>query len=178
MNRCRINGVLTKTDETFGPRHIYHIEVLRSSQDTDSLLVISERDDLPEGKVTIEGHVCSDYFRKKGVFVYIVPDDVWESDEPVSETTAEGVIKNDVVPRLTKKGRDICTLVLITDDGHIPVILWGRSAKKAAEKFRKGDTVTATGRLQRRDYPLRNGGMKTTYEISVGKNDPEMRKLP
>ena len=69
MNRCKINGTLAKTGDTFGPRHIYNLEVPRMGDGADTLLVVSSDGDLPEDRVTIEGTVRAEYFRGKGVLV-------------------------------------------------------------------------------------------------------------
>lgn len=176
MNRCKINGMLAKTGDTFGPRHIYSLEVPRMGDGLDTLMVISKDGDLPEGRVTVEGTVRAEYFRRKGVLVYIEPETVTFSDEAVSVTTVSGTLKNDPMPHKTKKGRDMCNLVLITDGGPVPVIVWGRTAKNAPHDFRSGDILTAEGRFQSREYPTKNGERKTTYEISVGRGNPEIKK--
>lgn len=177
MNKCRIAGILTKTDTTFGSRWIYTFDVPRDQEGIDNLFVLSEDGRLPTGHVMIEGSIRAEYFRGKGMVIYIDPVDVQRSDETLSVTTVEGTIKNEVVPRVTKRNKDVCTLVLNTENGPIPVIIWGKSAKAAAGKYKTGDRVVAEGRLQSREYPLRTGERKVTYEISVGKNNPEVRKV-
>lgn len=176
MNRCKINGTLAKTGDTFGPRHIYNLEVPRMGDGIDTLLVVSSDGDLPEDRVTIEGTVRAEYFRGKGVLVYIEPETVKSADENVSATTVTGTLKNDPVAYKTKRGRDVCTLILITEGGPVPVIVWGKTAKNAPDDFKSGDILTAEGRLQSREYPTRDGGRKTTYEVSVGRGNPEIKK--
>lgn len=176
MNRCKINGTLAKTGDTFGPRHIYSLEVTRAGGGIDTLLAVSADGDLPEGRVTVEGTVRAEYFRGKGVLVYVEPETTAPSDEAVSTATVTGTLKNEPSVHTTKKGNCVCTLILITEGGPVPVVLWGKNAKNAPEAFKPGDIITAEGRLQSREYPAKGGGKKTTYEISAGRRVPEIKK--
>lgn len=177
MNRCRISGILKPTDDTFGTKHIYRLDIERAPDDKDSLIIMDEHGNLPEGSVTIEGTIRAEYFRKKGMLIYVDPDSIDLFGSGPSYTTVEGTVKNEVMLRKTKKGRDVCTLLLNTDSGPIPVILWGRSARNAPDMFKTGDRVHAQGRLQSRRYPIKGGGEGTTYEVSVGRDDPEVKKI-
>lgn len=168
MNDSVISGILKKGDKDYPQGCLYMLDVPRRSGTVDSLMVLSHTPDLMEGPVTITGHVKAEYIHKIGVPVYIVPEKIEPAEETgPSKTTVTGRLKEDPVCRKTKQGKAVSTILLVTNDGTVPVLLWGKRAETAPEKFKAGDMLTASGRLQSRDYPDKKGGARTTYELSA-----------
>lgn len=173
MNKIVVNGILKRDGKEYAAGHAYRLDVARKSGTVDSLLVLHPDNTLPEGPVAITGKLKSEYIHGLGVPAYIAPDTVTAVTENeaagVSEASVTGTLK--AVPkcrkcRNTHNAKVIASILLKTEDGTIPVILWGNSAKKAEDKFRAGDTVTVTGRMQSREYSDKKGGRHTTYELS------------
>lgn len=170
MNDSVISGTLKKGGTDYRQGYLYILEVPRKSGAVDSLMVISKTPGLMEGPVKITGHVRSEYIHKIGVPVYIVPEKI-ESVEDLGEsrTTVTGRLKEDPVCRHTKKGKSVSTILLVTNDGTVPVLLWGKDAEEVSEKYKGGDMLTASGRLRSREYPDKKGQTRTAYELSASK---------
>lgn len=170
MNDSVITGILKKGDMEYPQGCLYILEVPRKSGDMDSLMVFSRTPGLMEGPVKITGHVKSEYIHKIGVPVYIVPEKIEPAEETgMSRTTVTGRLKEDPVCRHTKKGKSVSTILLVTNDGTVPVLLWGKNAEEVSEKYKGGDMLTASGRLRSREYPDKKGQTRTTYELSASR---------
>ena len=179
MNEIKICGNLRKEDKKYEDGHLYLLEVKRKSGFLDKLMVLSPDDTLTCGSVCITGHIKSDYIEGLGVPVFIIPDMVEsvgkddrelkpENGDYFSRTTITGKLKTAPVCRKIKDGF-ISTVLVVTEDGTVPVLLWNDTAKAAAEKYKAKDEVKVSGRLQSRDYPDKNGVWHTTYELSARK---------
>lgn len=179
MNRCRIQGILTKTDKTYNSDFLYELKAPRVSGFIDTVLVLSPDPDLPEGDVLLKGTIKSKWLPDLGMPVYVVPDEVAPgSGEVLSRAAVVGRIKEDPVCRTVggkKEGqreRLVTSVLLLTEDGPIPVTFWEKNARKLSERHKAGDVITAAGRLQSRQYLGRDGKLHTTYELSAGKFCP------
>lgn len=168
MTACEINGVLKKADKKVENGVLYFLEVPRLSGTIDTLMVITPDDDLPEGEVHIKGHVEAAWMPKLGVPTFIVPHTVTPGpSDGVSKTVITGAIKEDPVVRAARDKKTLSTILVTTDEGTIPVLLWGRNASRAESDFQAGDMVAVEGRLQSREYSTRAGGRRTAYELSA-----------
>lgn len=170
MTKININGILTKTKDKCIHKQVYTLEVTRRSGTVDTLLVLSEKDDLPEGTVRIEGnlHASVSYIHSiKCVPVVIFPD-VVEPDENNGYSMSEviGTLKEKPKCRKIKNGLSLASVLIKTEDGPIPVLVWGDKAEEAEKNLKAGDLVKAEGRLQSRTYPDRKKEWHTTYELS------------
>lgn len=168
MTKITANGVLTKTEERYAGRFAYRFAITRKSGTVDTLLVLSETGNLTEGPVKIEGSLHASYIHAmKCVPVVIYPDNVkTDEDNGYSESEVTGTLKETPVCRKTKGGFSIASVLIITDDGPVPVLVWGEKAEEAVNTFKAGDKVSARGRLQSREYPSRDGNSHVTYELS------------
>lgn len=171
MNKIEVIGTMKDGEKDYKPGHLYLMEAPRKSGNIDTLMVLSkEKLLIPEGTVKLTGHMVADYIAGIGVPVYIVPESIVQvPSEVYSEGTATGTLKADPVCRKTKKEKSICTIIIITEDGPVPTLLWGDNASEAPGKYKAGDTLTVTGRLQSREFPGKKGGTRTTYELSARK---------
>ena len=102
----------------------------------------------------------------------IEPDD---SDNKVNEIRLHGHLCKNPNFRVTRKGREICDLLLAVNRyygrcDYIPCIAWGRDARFAKE-FSTGQGFYIVGRIQSRNYHkrLEDGTVieKTAYEVSA-----------
>lgn len=173
MNQIKVNGNLRKGDGQYELGHVYWLDVARKSDTVDTLMVISPEDNLIEGNVCVKGHMKAAWIKDMGVPVFIVPESVEAAEnDGTSEAIVTGTVKRDLVLRKTHGGRQIVTLLLVTDEGQIPVLLWNGTAKNAVSRYKAGDKVRIKGRLQSRTYKSRKTNDKTTYELSAGRIDP------
>lgn len=94
-----------------------------------------------------------------------------------NEISIEGFICKEPVRRTSPLGREICDLMIAVNrmynkSDYIPSIAWGRNAEYAGA-LRVGDRVSASGRIQSRDYrKFTDEGYlvtRTAYEVSVGR---------
>ena len=145
----------------------------------DRLMVLADGI-VPDGRVRIRGKVKSAYLRGAGVPTFIEAESVEPiegSGTCVSEAVVDGMVRSDPVCRKIEArggdgsghgaGKHICTLLLQTDGGTVPAVLWGKDAESAPGRFRPGDMVRVSGRLQSRRYHTKEGGQKTAYSLSV-----------
>lgn len=182
MNQIKISGVLKKGDRKYPQGQLYWLDVTRRSGTVDTLMVLSADEDLEEGEVTISGVLKSDFIYSVGVPAFIMPEIVEPgSEEGVSEAVVTGRLKKDLEVRVTgkhkdanpkKKPMDLCNVLVVTEDGQIPVLLWEGLARSAAKKFKAGDEVKVTGRLQSRSFMDRKREHHTTYELSAFAIEP------
>ncbi len=102
-----------------------------------------------------------------------------ESTLNVAQLT--GTLCKQPIYRVTPFGREICDMMLAVNRGfgksdYIPCITWGGNAQRAAT-FHTGDRITASGRIQSREYEkkLETGGSVTriAYEVSIFKLELE-----
>lgn len=170
MNKIEAIGTLKKGDKEYKQGQLYLLDVARKSDTIDTLMVFADAE-LPEGLVKVTGKLQSGYIHKIGVPTYILPDTIETLDAAnvLSDAHITGKLKKDPVCRQTKKNKNICTILVVTDDGTIPVLLWGDTAKEAPEKYHTGDMLDIRGRLQSREYPDKNDNKHTAWELSARK---------
>ena len=160
------------------------LEVCRLSGTTDRLNIIIPEDRLPpEGihagdDLLVVGQVRS-FNNKSGqgsrliISVYAMSVSACEGEHENS-VKLRGVICKPPVLRKTPLGREICDVMLAVNRhygraDYLPVILWGRTALKAAEK-NTGDTLSITGRIQSRSYIKTVGQVqeeRVAFEVSA-----------
>lgn len=170
MNKIETIGTLKDGEKDYKPGHMYLLDAPRKSGTIDTLMVFAD-EELPAGPVKVTGTVRAEYIHGIGVPVYVVPEVIETLDgvEAFSTVSVTGMLKKDPVCRRTKKDKNICTILLVTDDGTMPVLLWGDMAKEAPEKYKAGMRLSVKGRLQSREYPDRNGGRRTAWELSASR---------
>lgn len=181
MNTIVIEGDLAKDDGRSGMKldKLYWLSSERKSGTMDRLMVFADGV-VPDGRVRIRGKVKSAYLRGAGVPTFIEAESVEPiegSGTCISEAVVDGTVRSDPVCRKIEArggdgsgrgaGRHICTLLLQTDGGTVPAVLWGKDAEDAPARFRPGDMVRVSGRLQSRRYHTKEGGQKTAYSLSV-----------
>ncbi len=106
-------------------------------------------------------------------------------NDTMNKVNLVGVLCKPPVYRSTPFGREICDMMLAVNrafgkSDYIPCIAWGRNAQYAS-RFRVGDRVRLSGRLQSREYQklLENGEymIRNAYEVSAftleAANEPE-----
>ena len=95
--------------------------------------------------------------------------------EPCNHIILAGSLCKAPIFRRTPLGRSICDLMLAVNrafgkSDYIPCIAWGRNAQYAA-RFKVGDRLRITGRLQSREYQklLENGEYisRNAFEVSA-----------
>ena len=171
--------------ENHGKRfYRFFLEVPRLSGAADILPVIAEERILNEldlsggDMLTITGqirshNVSSDTRRHLLIFVF-ASGMVTGEGEPINEVVLEGPICREPTYRRTPLGREICDVMLAVPRAfrradYLPCILWGRTAKEAAQCHTR-DVIRIYGRLQSRVYSkITDTGFeeKTAYEVSA-----------
>lgn len=169
MSKIEIIGTLRDGGKDYKPGHMYLLDAPRKSDTVDTLMVFAS-EELPEGPVKVTGTIRAEYIRDIGVPTFIVPEKIETLDgvEPLNDVSLTGSLKKVPVCRKTKKEQNISTVLLVTDDGTVPVLLWGDTAKEAPDKYKAGDRLTVRGRLQSREYPA-GESRKTVWELSARK---------
>lgn len=171
MNKIEAIGTLRDGGKEYKQGRLYLLDVPRRSDTVDTLMVFAD-EELPLGPMKVTGTLQSGYIHKLGVPTYIQPETVevlTEAGEVLSDASVEGRLKKDPVCRKTKKGKSMCTILVVTDDGTVPVLLWGTAAEEAPGKYRAGDRLLIKGRLQSREYPAKDGSVRTAWELSARK---------
>ena len=96
-------------------------------------------------------------------------------NDTLNRVSLTGALCKPPIYRSTPFGREICDMMLAVNrafgkSDYIPGIAWGRNAQYAA-RFRVGDQLRLTGRLQSREYQklLENGDymVRNAYEVSA-----------
>ena len=178
------------------------IEVPRRSGNTDKLIlqypaaVASTKKQLAAFKkgaeVIIGGKVrTQNEFEKRpnapSVKIYIEAE-VMQLNEPPAEQQNEVSLKGNVckepMPRVTKKGIRVVSLIVAVSNGRskadfIPCICWGEVAD-VASSLRKGTYVEIIGRMQSRDFKKYIDGMPnlmTAYEVTVAQLGVDMESV-
>ncbi len=201
MNQIKISGFLRKDNEdmTEGMNdkyfrwfdalragikkrcmgYIYWLDVKRTSGTIDTLLVLSRNPGLIEGTVCITGYLKSAYTGFAGVPVYIVPE---QAEKIITGDISDAAVSGTLKPvteykktpqcRYTKNGTPVVSILLVTDNGTVPVLLWDKNAKYASRNFKAGDRLMASGRMQSREYEDKNGNVHITYELSAKNIEP------
>ena len=160
------------------------LQVPRLSGAVDLLPVVAEEAllngiDLSGGSMlTVTGQIRSHNIRSEGrrhlnIFVF-ARSILCEDGAPVNEVILEGPICREPNYRQTPLGREICDVMLAVPRAfkradYLPCILWGRTAREAAE-YHTRDRLLICGRLQSRIYTkLTEAGTeeRTAYEISA-----------
>ena len=160
------------------------LQVPRLSGAVDLLPVVAEEAllngiDLSGGSMlTVTGQIRSHNIRSEGrrhlnIFVF-ARSILCEYGAPVNEVILEGPLCREPNFRRTPLGREICDVMLAVPRAfkradYLPCILWGRTAREAAE-YHTRDRLLICGRLQSRIYTkLTEAGTeeRTAYEISA-----------
>jgi len=160
------------------------LQVPRLSGAVDLLPVVAEEAllngiDLSGGSMlTVTGQIRSHNIRSEGrrhlnIFVF-ARSILCEDGAPVNEVILEGPLCREPNFRQTPLGREICDVMLAVPRAfkradYLPCILWGRTAREAAE-YHTRDRLLICGRLQSRIYTkLTEAGTeeRTAYEISA-----------
>lgn len=98
-----------------------------------------------------------------------------QDNDTLNKVTLTGALCKPPIYRSTPFGREICDMMLAVNrafgkSDYIPCIAWGRNAQYAS-RFKVGDKVRLTGRLQSREYQklLDNGEylVRNAYEVSA-----------
>ncbi|NLF27497.1 MAG: single-stranded DNA-binding protein [Clostridiales bacterium] len=98
-----------------------------------------------------------------------------QENETLNKVSLVGALCKPPIYRSTPFGREICDMMLAVNrafgkSDYIPCIAWGRNAQYAA-RFRVGDRLKLTGRLQSREYQklMDNGEylVRNAYEVSA-----------
>ena len=188
-NHIFLRGALSALPEFSHENHEkrffrFYLEVPRLSGAVDLLPVMAEEAllnslDLSGGSMlTVTGQIRSHNIRCEGrrrlnIFVF-ARSILCEDGEPVNEVILEGPLCREPNLRRTPLGREICDVMLAVPRvfqraDYLPCILWGRTAREAAE-YHTRDRVLICGRLQSRIYTkLTEEGSeeRTAYEISA-----------
>ncbi len=170
--------------------YTFFLECGRLSENTDTLPVtISERllvrHPLCEGAlVCVTGQLRS-YNKlvdgKVRLYLTIFARELTDCDGPQNEITLMGFVCKPPVYRVTPFGREITDMLVAVNraynkSDYIPCIVWGRNARYASG-FAVGDKISASGRVQSRQYEkqLENGShtLRTAYEVSIARLQKE-----
>jgi single-stranded DNA-binding protein len=104
-----------------------------------------------------------------------------QENDTLNKVSLSGALCRPPVYRSTPFGREICDMMLAVNrafgkSDYVPCIAWGRNAQYAA-RFKIGDRVRLTGRLQSREYQklLENGEymVRVAYEVSAFTLEPD-----
>lgn len=107
-----------------------------------------------------------------------------QDNETLNRVELTGALCKPPVYRSTPFGREICDMMLAVNrafgkSDYIPCIAWGRNAQYAS-RFRVGDRIRVTGRLQSREYQklLESGEYITrnAFEVSAFTLDGEQQR--
>ncbi len=170
--------------------YTFFLECGRLSENTDVLPVtVSERllvrHPLCEGApVGVTGQLRS-YNKlvdgKVRLYLTIFARELTDCDGPQNEISLTGFVCKPPVYRVTPFGREITDILIAVNraynkSDYIPCIVWGRNARYASG-FVVGDKISATGRVQSRQYDkqLDDGShtLRTAYEVSVARLQKE-----
>ncbi|MBQ4157829.1 MAG: single-stranded DNA-binding protein [Clostridia bacterium] len=106
---------------------------------------------------------------------------VTNDNETMNRVELTGALCKMPIYRSTPFGREICDMMLAVNrafgkSDYIPCIAWGRNAQYAS-RFRVGDRVRISGRLQSREYQklMENGEyiVRNAFEVSAFTLDAE-----
>ena len=175
MNTISLRGILLddmKTTASINGGVVYHgtVEVERESGTVDQIPIALDSRRIPNlnpfdligQRVTVSGEVGTVTHNNAGVghrhivnvwvqSMYKAPDGVGDEQHVV----LEGALCKAPVYRVTPLGREVCDLLIACNVGaksnYIPVICWGRTAKRMAGA-EVGDIVELVGRFQSRKY--------------------------
>lgn len=110
---------------------------------------------------------------------------VTNDSETMNRVDLTGALCKPPIYRSTPFGREICDMMLAVNrafgkSDYIPCIAWGRNAQYAS-RFRVGDKLHITGRLQSREYQkLTESGeyvVRNAFEVSAFTLDSEENKI-
>lgn len=187
-NACELSGCVLSEPEfshsIYGKTFlVFDLEVQRESGNTDILrcMILEENAAcIYDGEtVNIRGQIrtynrpCEQGSRLE-VVVFI--HEIVFDDTPayMNECFLDGYVCKKPNFRITPLGREICDMLIAVNrpynkSDYIPVIFWGRNAKKACALC-VGDNIELKGRLQSRTYEKRqaNGSIEVrlTHELS------------
>ncbi|MCQ2419083.1 MAG: single-stranded DNA-binding protein [Clostridia bacterium] len=188
-NRIILCGELASMPEYSHENHgkafyRFALDVERLSGTVDTLQILAASSvldsiDLSGGTMLrIDGQIRSFNNRStvgRKLLISVFAQAITACDDP-AENQAEvtGTLCREPVFRQTPLGRDICDIMLAVPrlyrrTDYLPCILWGRTARDAAE-FPVGTTLHVAGRLQSRQYIkiLDSGSEKRiAYELSA-----------
>ena len=160
------------------------LEVARLSGAVDLLPVVLEENLLgnmdPSGgsMISVKGQIRSHNIRTDGIrhlMIFVFATEISSCEgEPINDVSITGICCRLPVYRRTPLGREICDVMLAVQRpfrraDYLPCILWGSTAKLAAE-CQIRDRIKISGRLQSRIYTkMTDDGPedRTAYEISA-----------
>lgn len=181
------------------------IEVPRKSGNTDKLILqfsgeVAETKKQLAGfkkgvEVMVGGKVrTKNEFERKptipSVKIYIEAEFVKVNDPPAqqqNEVCLKGNVCKDPVPRVTRRGVHVVSLMVAVSNGHskadfVPCICWGEAAD-VASILKKGTYVEVMGRMQSREFKKYIDdipNLMTAYEVTVaqlGVDEEEFKSL-
>jgi len=162
----------------------FSLEVERLSGAVDTLPILAGEDILEKCGITdgdfirIEGQIRSFNNRspvgRRLILSVYAEEMACCHDGPENDILLQGALCKSPVLRRTPLGREICDVMLAVSrryhrTDYIPCILWGRTARQAAD-LPAGTYLEVCGRLQSRQYikVLEDGAEeRTAYEVSV-----------
>lgn len=163
INAVVLAGEVTSVRECDG-MYVHLLEVERPSGECDSIEVLSE--ERVSGFVRVYGEARSR--QSKGLKPYVFADRIEPCEEYFeNECVVEGYICQ--VPYYKRLRTREATAFMIAVEGkrtyYIPIVCWGRVARKVAD-FSEGKKVVIKGRCQVRHY-LKEGNTRCAREISA-----------
>ena len=186
----KISG-LTLSHRIYGEAfYTFFIECDRLSENTDVLPVtaserlLSRHPLCEDAQVSITGQLRSYNKLVEGkvrLCLTIFARELSDSAGPLNEISLVGFVCKPPVYRVTPFGREITDMLIAVNraynkSDYIPCIVWGRNARYASS-FAVGDKISATGRVQSRQYEkqLDDGThiLRTAYEVSVARLQKE-----
>lgn len=188
-NRITLRGTLMClpqfSHENHGKQFFrFTLEVPRLSGAVDLLPIVAESQvlneiDLSGGEMlTVQGQVRSHNIRTDGIrrlLIFVFASKITAEDgEPINDCVVQGLLCKEPTFRRTPLGREICDVMLAVPRAfhradYLPCILWGRTAKEAAQRHTR-DCIRISGRLQSRIYTklTEDGAIeRTAYEVSA-----------
>lgn len=178
---------LPKQSTTHDDVYIFRLRVYRADYDEEFDEIVCHCDERDASKITrldqyikVTGWV-STYNENNKVHMFFSVEDVrtHPTGNCINEIEIAGTICKE--PRFIKKSSNvgnmplyICKLLVAVNfsrgqSAYIPIVFWGKNAKRVSKDFKCGDRIQLTGSYVSREYPKKNRqGVKewfTTYEI-------------
>jgi len=153
--------------------------------------LLTEELDSPEPLLLLQGQVRSynkviDGAGRLMVTLFAQHVTIGAENDTLNRVELTGALCKPPVYRSTPFGREICDLMLAVNrafgkSDYIPCIAWGRNAQFAS-RFKVGDRLHITGRLQSREYQklLENGEYmaRNAFEVSCFTLESEEAQVP
>ncbi len=153
--------------------------------------LLTEELDSPEPLLLLQGQVRSynkviDGAGRLMVTLFAQHVTIGAENDTLNRVELTGALCKPPVYRSTPFGREICDLMLAVNrafgkSDYIPCIAWGRNAQFAS-RFKVGDRLRITGRLQSREYQklLENGEYmaRNAFEVSCFTLESDVPQTP